>query len=275
MTTIDRFNNTTLSSTNRSYIAVAAFNLDFFSYTVTTDNQGRTTGSLGAVSGATSGNCPKGRILRENGRKLYPQANPGINVYMVGVYDPVTGFKGFIDPNSPVFAPFNTDKPCYLADSTDPGPGALADKGAPVYTNSSVQAGTYITAGTTITAGSNIVANSGQVRVNKVTTISPAVVTPAVNTIDPNSSQVFDIQLPNNSSTVLFEPTGLSTAVGAVVYLIITNNYTNTRNIDFNNTFLTQNVGVFTLAANSINTFTFVCNGANLFQVAQAITLSP
>lgn len=149
------------ATSRRSYISVSPFQANMFTYTTQTVNF-VTSGTLTAISsslGATSTNCPKGRVLRENGRKLYPSANPGVTTYMVGVYDAQTLYSGFIDPNSPVFTVYNTDKSNFLADGVDPGPGGLTDNGAPVYTNSSVEARTTITAGTSITAGTNITAD--------------------------------------------------------------------------------------------------------------------
>jgi hypothetical protein len=51
-----------------------------------------------------------GRFLHETGRKLFPRANGGVNTLMVGVYDPVSGLSGFIDPNCESFTTMNTDK---------------------------------------------------------------------------------------------------------------------------------------------------------------------
>ena len=79
---------------------------------------------------------------------------------MVGVYDAQTLFSGFIDPNSAVFAVYNTDKSNFLADGVDPLTGLVKDNGAPVYTNSSVEAGTTVTAGTSITSGTTITAGT-------------------------------------------------------------------------------------------------------------------
>jgi hypothetical protein len=82
--------------------------------------------------------CPKGRILRENGRKLFPGANPGITQYYVGVYDSVSPFlSGFIDPNAPTFAIFNTDKANYIENNSDPVKGE--DLGNPVYTDGNIE----------------------------------------------------------------------------------------------------------------------------------------
>ncbi|NDB81908.1 MAG: hypothetical protein EB127_04080 [Alphaproteobacteria bacterium] len=46
--------------------------------------------------------------------------------------------SGFIDPNSPEFAVYNTDRPNYLVDAVDPATGGLTDQGPPVKTNGQV-----------------------------------------------------------------------------------------------------------------------------------------
>lgn len=130
--------NTNGSSARRSYISVAPFNRDFFAYTPTYTARNMFTYAITSVSGANAGNCPTGRVLREKGKKLYPGADEGVSTYMVAVYDAISGLSGFIDPNSPIFAPYNSDKPNTIADGIDPGPGGLTDLGAPVYTNGPV-----------------------------------------------------------------------------------------------------------------------------------------
>ena len=136
-------------TSRRSYIATAAFNSAFYKYTTTRSSTTFVvSGALSAVPGATAANCSAGRILRENGRRLYPSANPGILTYMVGVYDANSCLSGFIDPNASLFAVYNGDKPNYIADGVDPVTGLTADQGPPVYTRGSVTAGTTVTAGT-------------------------------------------------------------------------------------------------------------------------------
>lgn len=145
-----------------SYLAVAAYNNDIFTYSTRLNEQYVEVGSLVAVAGANSSTCQKGRVLRENGRKLWPGANPGINTYLVGVFDAISGITGFIDPNSPVFTLFSTDKVYSLERSVDPGPGALLDNGMPILTNSSVEAGTSVTAGTDVNIpNGRLIMNSG------------------------------------------------------------------------------------------------------------------
>jgi hypothetical protein len=48
-------------------------------------------------------NCPEGRILIENGKKLIPGNTPGIRKLMVGVIDQQTALSGFIDPTEECF----------------------------------------------------------------------------------------------------------------------------------------------------------------------------
>lgn len=137
-----------LNRSKRSYMSVAAFDSAFFTYTVSMNpTTFVNTGTLTTVSGATTTTCPKGRVLRENGKKLFPDANPGITKYMVGVYDSITGLTGFIDPNGPIFTMYNSDKPSYLADTVGPD-GRSAQRAPPVYTDGTIEAASTIKAGT-------------------------------------------------------------------------------------------------------------------------------
>ena len=121
----------------RQYVSAVPFHNDLFSYTITTDQQTYVkTGTLYApITGANATTCPAGRILRESGKKLYPGVHIGVSTYMVGVIDSITFLQGYIDPNSPVFAVSNNQIPVFYANGVDPGPGGMADKGQPVYTN--------------------------------------------------------------------------------------------------------------------------------------------
>jgi len=140
----------------RSYVATAAFHLNFFKYTTSRDAAFQIKGDLSAVPGATSGNCPAGRLLRENGKKLFPGAHPVDTVngspvtfpptVMVGVFDNQSGLSGFIDPNAPMFAVYSTDHPNYLKDSVDPV-GGLTDQSSPTLTNGLVNLRQDLTVG--------------------------------------------------------------------------------------------------------------------------------
>ena len=126
----------------RSYVSTTPFNGSIYSYTValnpsTFKQEGRlvaiTTSPAGVTLSAT--NCPAGRVLRENGRRLYPETNVGLlsgdtfqgtanfqgateaaNHMWVGVFDAVTGVKGFINPNAATFTVYNSDKSLEVVD---------------------------------------------------------------------------------------------------------------------------------------------------------------
>lgn len=140
----------------KSYISTNGFRNSFYSYTVTTGPQPRflKTGRLQRVTGATVENCPPGRILRENGKKLYPNVHVGVSVFMVGVFDSITLLSGYIDPNGHHFAPFSGEKPLFMPDTRQLNNDATL--GAPVYTQGHV------------IAENQIVSIGGQVRSDTV-----------------------------------------------------------------------------------------------------------
>lgn len=118
----------------RQYIATAAFNSYFFTYTLTTDpNSFVQTGSFAVVTSNAS-KTPKGRILRETGERLFP-GQSGVNTLMVKVFDPYSFLSGYIDPNAEVFAVYSTDKPGYVEDAYENNASSGAvHKGPSMYT---------------------------------------------------------------------------------------------------------------------------------------------
>jgi len=121
-----------------SYIATEEFSNSFLTYNETFNTLSKVTNDTNL--------CPKGRILRENGKKIFPGVNPGIKTYLVGVYDSVTFLKGFIDPNSHCFSLFNPSKPLYLDTDIDSEHGSINDNnsegpdlGMPVYTRGNIE----------------------------------------------------------------------------------------------------------------------------------------
>jgi hypothetical protein len=120
-------------SAGRSYLTTSSFNTSIYCYTTSVDNlTSIITGTLSSLSSATALNCPKGRVLRETGRKLYPGINPGVSSMLVSVYDDKTMFNGFIDPNSPLYTIFNSDKASFIPNNNQ--------LGSPVYTRGAVEA---------------------------------------------------------------------------------------------------------------------------------------
>ncbi len=239
MATIGTTSHSSYLNTPRiSYITTAIFKNDIFRYTTSVNpTTFATTGtltSLATVGTATDANCPANRILRENGKKLYPGGlvvannttygapNPGVTTYMVGVYDPISFLSGFIDPNSKVFAPYNQDKPEYVARGINPNGNTEVDQGPPVYTLG------------TVTAGTGILTTSGQVRSSAVTaltsyTFSSGSAANVPRDIDTSLGQVFTLSVNVTGGTNSGQITCTNTPpAGSVVYLIVTTASTHT-----------------------------------------------
>lgn len=148
-----------------AFVATSSFVNNFYKYTLTSNDTTRVvTGALGAVTGATAANCPAGRILKENGRRLYSNADPGISTFMVGVFDSVTGYSGLIDPNASLFQRYTNERAADLADGLDYSVGSGSNhRGDSTFTWGNVVAGgnLYSSGGFTST-----ITGSGSVDIN-------------------------------------------------------------------------------------------------------------
>lgn len=289
-----------------AYISTQAFPTYFFSYSTSINPSLETVGSLTQVVSATAFTCPAGRVLRENGRRLFPGANPGVTTYMVGVYDAQSLLSGFIDPNAKVFQIYNTDKPSFLSDGVDPTT-STTDLGPSVYTRGGIYAqgamdisgsahiygnmdiggavdisgsafiygytgvvgsvdisgGLTVYGGETVKTG-DLVVSAGRMRSSNIVNLG----TGSAFTVDCSLGQVFKFTT-NANATI----TASNLAAGQVIYVIVQGDVGG-RSIDFNAPFQSVNVGVRTINA-SLCTFSFVSDGVSLFQIAEAIGLSP
>lgn len=301
-----------MTTPRRSYLSVSHFENDFFTHNVSLNKSFQTVGALTTVTGATAANCPKNRVLRENGRKLYPGANPGVTVYMVGVYDAVTELSGFIDPNSPVFTVLNTDKPNYLADSTDPGVGGLVDKANPVFTNSTVEAlgnitttsgnvnvtsgnvnvtagnvsataghinaGTFVTAGTYMTTGTGLTSAAGQNRVSNIPAITAS--SNGDYYLNVGASQVSKVNITGATTAIALHATtnglvsgsNLGSLGGAVSYVIFDSPVARDVTITLGDQ-IRENDSL--VLSNATASMTFVCDGISLFETARSVHIAP
>jgi len=232
----------------KSYISTQSYNGNFFTYSLTTgpSPQFKKTGSLTSVNGATPLNCPAGNILRENGKKLFPDAYPGVKTYMVGVFDILNNLSGYINPNDPVFATFNGDRPNYLNDSVN---SVTKNLGPSVLTQGSV-----------LCAGD--VVSSGQVRSQDLTVLETVNGTPNTATLDVSTGQVFIL---STTKDVTIVPANMSP--GSHVYIVIVGGGAHTV------TFGTGMQGMGTLAltaSGKIRTIHFICTtDAAMFELGR------
>ena len=157
-------------ASKRSYIATGVFTTYFYSYTSSRNANNQLVYTLAQNASATDAQCKAGHILKENGRKIvFGVNNIDTNTtttlttsgnrpyYLVGVFDSSSMLSGFIDPNSPLFAPYSTDLPNFYDRSstnvTAPD-GSTNDMGAPVFTSGSITTTGNLVIGATSTVGS-------------------------------------------------------------------------------------------------------------------------
>ncbi len=260
----------------RAYITTSSYDTDLYTYTVTTNPTTFVqTGTLAAnVTGATASTCPPNRILRENGKRLYPDANPQISTLMVGVYDSVSGLNGYIDPNSPKFAVYNSDKAHYIPNGVDPSTG-LVDRGNPVYTRGTITSGDTITAQTNVNVSTGVTLSTGQIRSAAVTALTAYTGTANANAnINPALGQVFTqtIECTGGTPTISIRchdgTNPIVPPAGSVVYLLLTTSAAHTTACTVaagtNVKMISQNIAT---TASRTYGLTFVSNGSSLIQV--------
>ena len=238
------------SSRHLNFITTAPWQSFFKTYTFngpSPANNFTGSGALSAVlnnSGAavTAADCPAGRILRTNGKKLYPDAAAlDATAYpdrtpLVGVFDYHSGLSGFIDPNATVFAIYNVDKPIDSLDGTAAS-GANNHRGMSVFT------------GGTVTA-------AGQIRSSTVTVLGLT----SPQSIDGTLGQVFT--LAQAASTPMTINCGTVPPAGSIVYVVIT-----PAGIAALITWGTNIKGLnVTPTAGKVTTCSFVSDGTNLNQ---------
>jgi hypothetical protein len=241
----------------RNYIAASTFSGVLYGYSTTLNTQTfNTTGALTVLpTSATSVNgnnkCVQGRILRETGAKLYPDANPGVSTLMVEVYDPNSGIRAYIDPNSPVFAVYNNDKPVEMTDGFEVGT-TTAHKGQPVFTTGDVIAGGQIRS-YGVTALTGITTNGAQTAQN----------------IDPTLGQVFTIVSAPPSGVASITLNATSAPAGATLTLIIAHTGSNATTFTFGTNMLAASTGTFAPNSTGSWTISFISDGTNFYETAR------
>ena len=261
------------SNRHLNYISTAAFNANIFTYTVTQVNFVNT-GTLSAVLlpvVATSVNCPAGTVLRTNGKKLYPSANPGIVTMMVGVFDYSSGISGFIDPNDCMFAIYNVDKPVDMLDGVDTT-GHNTHKGPSLYTCGNVTAGGNVVATGGVTAGLQIV-STGVTALTSITA-NGAATTQAIN---PTLGQAVTFTVSPPSGVASITLTASSAPVGALVRVFIRATTVQNTTITFGTGFHSTGKLIVTAAAGpATNNYviTFVGDGTAMFEVSRTAAMA-
>lgn len=255
----------------RAYITTSAFNNDFYTYTTTiTPPTYVTTGALNAnIVGATAATCPANRILRENGKRLYADANPGVSTLMVGVYDSITGFSGYIDPNAPIFALYNSDKSYQTPNGINPN-GGLIDQGPPIYTRGPTRlyGGVDISGGLTVTSGTLSVSN---IVVTNAATITQATIT--AQTVDCTVNSYFKVVISTNDNFTL---NATNVTDGELVVIVINSTVAaNTPTITFGTNIRPNNATATLLVTTGLSaTIMFIGLGTTLVELSRVAAVA-
>jgi hypothetical protein len=255
----------------RQYIATEQFANDFYTYTTSTDANGLTTGTLTQVVGANATTCPQGRVLRDNGKRLYPSAHPGVTYGMVGVFDPQTFLNGFINPNSPIFAMFSTDK-VYFTDNVGDSKNSGYD--------SNLSSTGLVNEGNAVFTNGNVIAGKQVYSDKRWSTTGAATATvglPTASTINVAAGQLF--YFVNPQADMVVNAINCST-IGTHAYIMLSN-ATFGSSINFGTGFRPTALvssGVLTnissLGAGRVNTIHFMGDGFGMTEVGRTLNLS-
>jgi hypothetical protein len=253
----------------RQYISTEAFNNDFFTYTVTTDANGLQTGALTQVADATTVNCPAGRVLRDNGKRLHPGAHPNVTYAMIGVFDPQTFLAGYINPNSPIFAMFNSDK-AYFAD-TDLTAAAGFGRGL----DSNLSSFGLVNEGLAVFTNGNVIAGKQVYSDKRFSTTGATIATvgfPTASTINVAAGQLF--YFVNPQADMVVNAINSST-IGTHAYLMLSNSQT-ASSITFGTGFRPTAISTTTIINNisslgsgKVNTIHFMGDGFGMTEVGR------
>ena len=262
------------SGPRRQYISTETFNNDFFTYTVTTDANGLQTGTFTQVADATVTTCPAGRVLRDNGKRLHPGAHPNVTYAMIGVFDPQTFLSGYINPNSPIFAMFNSDK-AYFAD-TDLTAAAGFGRGL----DSNLSSNGLLNEGLAVFTNGNVIAGKQVYSDKRFSTTGAATATvglPTASTINVAAGQLF--YFVNPQADMVVNAINCST-IGTHAYVFLSN-ATFGSSINFGTGFrptalvstgLMNNIS--SLGPNRVNTIHFMGDGFGMTEVGRTLNIS-
>lgn len=226
------------------YLSTRAFNDAFYAYDEIN--------GLQSVLGANAPQCPAGRILKENGKKLYPGINPGVKTVLTGVIDSVTLLKGFIDTNSAIFTLYSIKTDLNQAPGLDftprgqPLQNGVPHKGQSVYTLGDVVAGGQFYPINPVALGSAAIINA-----------------------DLSASTYYTIEMTQNT---LLNATIVPPNPGTIIYLVFTGNGTAT--MSFGNNF-EANIPSITPTAGKKVTVEFISDGSILYSLTQTSTGQP
>lgn len=139
---------------NKAYQSTRAFATGggaLFSYSTSLNGSYQTVGTLTLNPSNSAANCPVNRVVHANGKVLIPGVNPGggsgsgavtpvdgsaattpnpLPFPLIGVYDPVSGLNGYINPQDPTWAAYDATMPANYDSGLSSVTSTLGGQGA-------------------------------------------------------------------------------------------------------------------------------------------------
>jgi hypothetical protein len=218
-----------------------------FTYSTSLNSQFQTVGSLVFNAGSTAGNSQTGRVLHANGKVLIPNVHPGggagvnpstgatgttpnpLPFPMIGVYDPVSGLNGYINPQDPTWATYDASLSAFYDNAATPattlgGQGAEPRYGAAAAATASAALSATVSIGaartgtiTTQFASNEITVTSSEVNANSIILLTLQNSTVAAGTGAPS------LRVASISAGTSFVIRSAALAVGDVIHFLIIN----------------------------------------------------
>lgn len=167
---------------------------------------------------------------------------------MVEVFDNTTFLRGYINPNSPVFAPFNSDRPAFMEEpyviNQDVSGGTYGTPGA--FGGTQNYGASVLTRGNILTDG--YVESGGQIRCLQQTALG------AGTAINVALGQIFTR---NHTTAVLTTLTATNASIGDRITYIATVSNTGAT-LAFGSGFADFGTAVFTVTGNGTYTYSFI-----------------
>ena len=193
---------------------------------------------------------------------------------MIGVFDPQTFLSGFINPNSPIFAMFNSDK-AYFAD-TDLTAAAGFGRGL----DSNLSSSGLLNEGLAVFTNGNVIAGKQVYSDKRFSTTGAATATvgfPTASTINVAAGQLFYFVSP--TADMVVNAINCST-IGTHAYIFLSN-ATFGSSINFGTGFRPTalvSTGVMnnisSLGPNRVNTIHFMGDGFGMTEVGRTLNIS-
>jgi hypothetical protein len=238
---------------NKAYQSTRAFATGggaLFSYSTSLNGSYQTVGTLTLNPSNSAANCPVNRVLHANGKVLIPGVNPGggsgsgavtpvdgsaattpnpLPFPLIGVYDPVSGLNGYINPQNSTWAVYDATMPANYDSGLSSVTSTLGGQGAePRFANTFFGSSSGNSAAATVNISSShtgVITVPGT-SVTALTVTSAEVTTSSIVLLtlqSPAPTASLAISTISNGSFIIRPSAALTAGGGDLIHYIIVN----------------------------------------------------